>query len=58
MKRLKSTEGKNKEQLETIKDQVEKQLQILTSKTNKKVDFINVSLKGRLDSESTKTQWH
>ena len=57
MKRLKSTEGKNKEQLETIKDQVEKQLQILTSKTNKKVDFINVSLKGRLDSESTKTQW-
>ena len=58
MKRLKSTEGKNKEQLETIKDQVEKQLQILTSKTNKKIDFINVSLKGRLDSESTKTQWH
>ena len=58
MKRLKSTEGKNKEQLETIKDQVEKQLQILTSKTNKKVDFINVSLKGRLDSESTKTQLH
>ena len=56
MKRLKSTEGKNKEQLETIKDQVEKQLQILTSKTNKKVDFINISLKGRLDSESTKTQ--
>ena len=58
MKRLKSTEGKNKEQLETIKDQGEKQLQILTSKTNKKVDFINISLKGRLDSESTKTQWH
>ena len=58
MKRLKSTEGKNKEQLETIKDQVEKQLQILTSKTNKKIDFINVSLKGRLDSESTKTQLH
>ena len=58
MKRLKSTEGKNKEQLETIKDQVEKQLQILTSKKNKKVDFINVSLKGRLDSESTKTQLH
>ena len=58
MKRLKSTEGKNKEQLETIKDQGEKQLQILTSKTNKKVDFINVSLKGRLDSESAKTQWH
>ena len=52
MKRLKKIEDKNGEQLEAIKlDQGEKQLQILISKTDKKVDFKNVSFEGRLNSE-------
>ena len=55
MKRLKKLEDKNGEQLEAIKlDQGEKQLQILISKTDKKVDFKNVSFEGRLNSESKK----
>ena len=55
MKRLKKIEDKNGEQLEAIKlDQGEKQLQILISKTDKKVDFKNVSFEGRLNSESKK----
>ena len=45
LKRLEKIEGKDEEQLKTIKDQGEKQLQILTSKTNKEVDFKNVSFK-------------
>ena len=55
MKRLKKLEDKNGEQLEAIKlDQGEKQLQILISKTDKKVDFKNVSFEDRLNSESKK----
>ena len=55
MKRLKKIEDKNGEQLEAIKlDQGEKQLQILISKRDKKVDFKNVSFEGRLNSESKK----
>ena len=55
MKRLKNIEGKDEEQLKAIKDQGEKQLQILTRKTGKEVDFRNVSFKGKLDSESKKS---
>ena len=45
MKRLKNVEDKDKEQFKAIKDQREKQLQILASKIDKKVDFRNVALK-------------
>ena len=54
LERLKNIEGKDEEQLKGIKDQGEKQFQILTSKTDKKVDFKNVSFKGKLDSELKK----
>ena len=36
MKRLKSIEGGDEEQLKTIQYQLEKQVEILTSKTDKK----------------------
>ena len=55
LKRLKNIEGKDEKQLKVIKDQGERQLEILTSKTDKKVDFKNISFKGKLDSESRKT---
>ena len=54
LKKLKNIEGKDEEQLKAIKDQEEKQLQILTRKTGKDVDFRHVSFKGKLDSESKK----
>ena len=47
LKKLKNIESKN-EQLKAIKDQGEKQLQILTKKTDKVVDFRNVSFRDKL----------
>ena len=55
LKRLKNIEGKDDEQLKAIKDQGEKQLQILTKKEDKEVDFRNLSFTDKLDSESKKT---
>ena len=52
LKSLKNFEGKDEEQLKAIKDPGEKQLQILTNKANKEVDFKNVSFRDKLDSES------
>ena len=52
MKRLKNIEAKDEEQLKAIKDQGEKQLQILTKKINKVADFKNVSCKDKQNSES------
>ena len=40
--------------MKAIKDQGEKQLKILASKTSKGVDFKNTSFKNRLDPESAK----
>ena len=37
-----------------IKDQAEKQIQMLTNKTDKKVDFKNVSFKSKMNFESAK----
>ena len=54
MKRLKNIEGKNKQQLEAIKDQEEKQLQTFTKKTNQVDDFKNVSYRNELNSEAKK----
>ena len=54
MKRLKNIEGKDEEQLKAIKDQGEKQLQILTRKTDKVANFKNVSFKDKLDFELKK----
>ena len=54
MKRFKNIEGKDKEQLKAVKDQREKQLQILIKKTDKVAEFKNVSFKVKLDSESKK----
>ena len=54
MKRLKNIEGKNEEQLKAFKDQREKKLQILINKTDKKVEFKNISLKYKLNSELKK----
>ena len=39
LKRLKNIEGKDEEQLKAIKEQGEKQSQILAKKTNQVVDF-------------------
>ena len=55
LKRLKNIEGKDDEQLKAIKDQGEKQLQTLTKKEDKEVDFRNLSFTDKLDSESKKT---
>ena len=54
MKRLKNIEGKNEEQLKAFKDQREKKLQILINKTDKKIEFKNISLKYKLNSELKK----
>ena len=45
LKRLKNIEGKNEQQLEVIKDQGEKQLQIFAKKTNPVHDFKNISFR-------------
>ena len=52
LKRLKNIEGKEEERLKAIKDQGEKQLQILTEKTEKVMDFKNISFKDKLNPES------
>ena len=54
LKRLKNIEGKNKQQLDAIKDQGKNQLQILTKKTNQIDKFENVSFRNKLDSEAKK----
>ena len=51
LKRLKNIKGKKKEQLKADEDQGKKQLQVLTEKLNKGVDFKNVSLKNKLSLE-------
>ena len=51
LKRLENIEGKDEEQLKAIKNQGEKQLQILAKIKNKAVDFKNISFK---DSKSKK----
>ena len=54
LKSLKNIEGKDEEQLKELKDQGEKQLQILARKTDKEVDFKNVLLRGTLDYSKSK----
>ena len=54
MKKLKNIKGKNEEQLKAFKDQREKKLQILINKTDKKIEFKNISLKYKLNSELKK----
>ena len=54
LKRLKNIEGKNKDKLDAIIDQGEKQLQILAKKTNQVDDFKNVSFRNKLNSEAKK----
>ena len=54
LKRIKNIEGKNKVELKAIKDEGEKQLQILTSRRDKEADFKNVSFKEKLNPESRK----
>ena len=54
LKRLKNIAGKNKQQLDAIKDQAKKQLQILAKKTNQVDDFKNVSFRDKQDSEAKK----
>ena len=54
MKRLKNIEGKNEQQLDAIKDQRKKQLQIFAKKTNQVDDFKNVSSRDKLNSEAKK----
>ena len=54
LKRLKNIEGKNKQQLDEIKVQGKKQLQIFTKKINKLDKFENVSFRNKLDSEAKK----
>ena len=44
----------NEEQLETIKDQGKKQLQLLTNNTNKESDIKSMSFKNKLNFESSK----
>ena len=45
---------KDEEQLKAIKDQGEKQLQILTKERDKEVDFKNIIFRGKLDYKSKK----
>ena len=52
LKRLKNIERQDEEQLKAIKYQREKQLQILTKKTDTIVDFKNVSFRSKVYSES------
>ena len=59
LKRLSNIEGKNEEQLEAIKDQGEKQLQVLPKKADKKIDFkmylVNIKVcKHKLNPESAR----
>ena len=59
LKRLSNIEGKNEEQLEAIKDQGEKQLQVLPKKAHKKIDFkmylVNTKVcKHKLNPESAR----
>ena len=54
LKRLKNIESKNEQQLDAIKDQGKKQLQILAKKTNQVDDFKNVFFRDKLNSEAKK----
>ena len=51
LERLKNIEGKREKPLKAIKDQGEKQMQLLTNTNNKKADFRDVSLKDELNFE-------
>ena len=52
LKRLKNIEGKSEQQLDAIKNQGKKQLQIFTKKTNQADKFENVSFRNKLDSKA------
>ena len=52
MKRLRNIEGKDEEQLKAIKEQGQKQLQILTKKTDQVDDFKNIFFRNELNSEA------
>ena len=54
LKRLKNIEDKNEQQLNAIKDQGKKQLQILAMKINQVDSFENVSFRNKLHSEAKK----
>ena len=54
MKRLKNTEGNDEEQLKAIKEQGEKQLQILVTKINQVDDFKSIYLRDKLNSAAKK----
>ena len=51
MKRLENFKGKNEGHLKAIKDQGEKQLNILSKKINKEVNIKNASFKNKLDND-------
>ena len=51
LKRLQNIEGKNEHQLEAIKDQGEKQLQIFTKKRGEVDGLKNISFKNKLKSK-------
>ena len=52
LKKLKNSKGKDEEQLKAIKEQGEKQLQILAKKTNEVDDFKNIYFENKLNSGS------
>ena len=52
LKRFKNIEGKDEEQLKTIKEQGEKKLQILAENTNQVDDFKNICFRDKLNSEA------
>ena len=54
LKRLKITEDKNKDQLDTIKDQGEKNLQILAKKTGQVNDVKNIFFRNKINFEAIK----
>ena len=55
LKRLKNIKGNNEQQLEAIKDQGKKQLQILAKKKDRLDDFKNILFRNKLHSEAKET---
>ena len=54
LKRLRNIEGKDEEQLNSIEEQGEKQLQILDKKTDQVNDFKKILFRNKLNSEAKK----
>ena len=54
MKRLRNIEGKDEELIKAIKEQGEKELQILAKKTNQVADFKNIFFRNKQNSEAKK----